>query len=68
MRKAANLIEKDKIRVALSSDKEIEAISRKHEKTIRSMVNAVEISYAVVDGMEESEIDGRLVKMKIEKV
>lgn len=68
MRKVSKLVEKDRIKVFLSSDRELEAIIEKHKKNLLPLVSAVDISCDVVDGMEESEIDGRLVKIKIQKV
>lgn len=68
MRKNAKLIEKDRIAVNLASDKEIEAIVKKHAEKLKEMVNAEEIGYAEIEGSEESEIDGRVVKIHIRKV
>jgi len=68
MRKLAKLIEKDKIVVYLSTEKELEAIVKKHEGDLARMVNASSVVYEANANMEESEIDGRLVKIAIKKV
>ncbi|MFH1222293.1 MAG: isoleucine--tRNA ligase [Candidatus Micrarchaeota archaeon] len=67
LRKVAGLIEKDKIVVTIVAEKELEAIVKKHEAELKDMVNATALHYEGKGEMEESEIDGRAVKMKIEK-
>jgi hypothetical protein len=69
LRKVAGLVEKDKINVFISTEKELEGIVKKKAGLLSDIVNAEKISFEPAKGeMEETEIDGRSVKIKIEKV
>ncbi|MEM3422592.1 MAG: isoleucine--tRNA ligase [Candidatus Bilamarchaeaceae archaeon] len=67
MRKKAKLVEKDRITVKFSSDKEIEGIVKKYEERLKQIVNATAVYYEEDKGAEENEIDGRVVKIRIIK-
>ncbi|MEM2948806.1 MAG: isoleucine--tRNA ligase [Candidatus Bilamarchaeaceae archaeon] len=67
MRKSAGLIERDKIKIIIRSENEIERTIRKHQEKLRGIVNASEFLFEEVEGMEENIIDGRTVKIKIKK-
>jgi isoleucyl-tRNA synthetase len=68
MRKEAEFVEQDRIKLTISTEKEIEGILKKQEKGLVKQVNADELSYAVDKTMKEFKIDGRLVKISIKKV
>jgi len=68
MRKVSGLVEKDSIRIQLDTEKEIEAIVNRNRDRLQEMVNASEIIFKTGKNMEESIIDGRQVKIKIEKI
>jgi isoleucyl-tRNA synthetase len=67
MRKEAGLVEQDKVSLRISTEKEFEAILRKHEKALSDAVNASEARYSPEKEMKEFTIDGRLVKLAIKK-
>ena len=67
LRKIAGLVEKDKIKVSMDTEKEIEAIVKKNQDQLQNMVNASEVTFKAAKEMDESVIDGRQVKIKIEK-
>lgn len=67
LRKVAGMVEKDKIKITLDAEKEIEGIIKKNQDKLQRMVNASAVSFATSKEMEESIIDGRQVKIKIEK-
>jgi isoleucyl-tRNA synthetase len=67
MRKDEKLVESDKIKLTLKSEKEIEAIIQKQEKKLAVEVNADQVKYDVEKIMKEYKIDGRLVKISLKK-
>lgn len=67
LRKAANLVESDKVKIKVDTEKEIEAILKKHEARLKDDVNAVSVAYGPADKPEEYKIDGRLVKISLKK-
>jgi valyl-tRNA synthetase len=67
MRKEAQLVEADRILVSISSEKEIELIVKKHQKTLTESVNSSSFDFSVEKEMSEYTIDGRLVRLAIRK-
>jgi isoleucyl-tRNA synthetase len=67
LRKDAQLVEKDKIKLTINTEKEIEVIMKKHEKKIADEVNASSIGYSPGTDLKEYKIDGRMVKLKVQK-
>ncbi|HSB46782.1 MAG TPA: isoleucine--tRNA ligase [Candidatus Bilamarchaeum sp.] len=67
MRKEAQLVESDKVGISVMTEKELESILRRHEKTLSEAVNASEVKYAPEKEMNEYTIDGRLVKLALKK-
>lgn len=68
LRKEANLVEADKIKLTINTEKETEAILRKHEKKLSDGVNAASVHYTPATKPKEYKIDGRLVKISLKKV
>ncbi|MFH1684880.1 MAG: isoleucine--tRNA ligase, partial [Candidatus Micrarchaeota archaeon] len=67
LRKDAGLVESDKIKFTLETEAEIEAIVKKNEKKIASEVNASSVVYGPAKDPKEYKIDGRLVKLSVQK-
>jgi isoleucyl-tRNA synthetase len=67
MRKEHGLVEKDKIIVHLSAEKELEVVIMKMKDELSAAVNAKTISFAIDKSMKEYEIDGRVVKLALKK-
>ncbi len=67
LRKDAGLIESDKIKFTLETEAEIDAIVKKHEKKIAAEVNASSVVYGPAKDPKEYNIDGRLVKLSVQK-
>ncbi len=67
LRKEAGLVEQDKIKLTVNTEKEIEAIVKKHEKRMADDVNASSVDYATAAKPKEYQIDGRLVKIALKK-
>lgn len=67
LRKEEELVEKDKITVYVSSEKEIEEIVSKNMKKIEGEVNADSIEIKDDKKSKEFDIDGRIVKIGIHK-
>ena len=67
LRKDAQLVEKDKIKLTINTEKEIEAIMKKHEKRIAGEVNASSVGYSPGTDLKEYKIDGRIVKLGVQK-
>jgi isoleucyl-tRNA synthetase len=68
LRKTENLVEKDTIKVYVSSESEMEEIIKKNEKTLMKSVSAKSIEFREVSKMKEDVIDGRHVKLAIKTV
>ncbi|MBD3210863.1 isoleucine--tRNA ligase [Candidatus Micrarchaeota archaeon] len=68
MRKESNLVEKDQVKLTVNAEKEIEGILKEKEDELKTQVNAASLKYEVSKKMREFKIDGRLVKLSIEKV
>lgn len=67
LRKEAKLIENDVIEVYIDTEEEILAILKKKEKEMADAVNAKQINYKAEKEMVEYSIDGRNVRIKIQK-
>ncbi len=67
LRKDAGLVESDKIKFVLETEAEIEAIVKKNEKKIAAEVNASSVVYGPAPDPKEYKIDGRLVKLSVQK-
>jgi hypothetical protein len=67
LRKEAKLIENDVIEVYIDTEEEILAILKKKEKEMADAVNAKQINYKAEKEMIEYNIDGRNVRIKIQK-
>jgi len=65
LRKKEKLLEKNKVTVYISTEKEIENMLGKNIKKLMKEVNAGEVKFAELKNMEEYKIDGRIVKIKI---
>ncbi len=68
MRKEAQLVEHDRIRISISCENELEGILKKHEARLKGAVNASAVEFAAEKAMNEYEIDGRLVKLALKKM
>ncbi|MBU0532795.1 isoleucine--tRNA ligase [Candidatus Micrarchaeota archaeon] len=67
MRKEASLVEDNTIQIHIDTEKEIEAILKKHENELLKQVNAKKLDYKVAKDMKEYKIDGRIVRILIKK-
>jgi isoleucyl-tRNA synthetase len=67
LRKEAELVEKDKITVCISSEKEIEEIVKKNAKKIKDDVNAESVEIEESKKAKDFDIDGRVVKIELKK-
>jgi len=67
MRKEAELVEKDTIVLHIDTEKELEAILKKHQAALSAEVNASKVDYGPQKDMGEHSIDGRLVRLSISK-
>ncbi len=66
MRKKMGLVEKDAIVVHLSAEDEIEEIVKKNKKELSREINARKIEFSPLKNMDEYQIDGRIVRIKLE--
>ncbi len=67
MRKAANLVESDKVKLTIDTEAETKGIIKKNEDKLKEDVNAVSVEYGPTDEPQEYKIDGRLVKLSLKK-
>jgi len=68
LRKIEGLIERDAITVYMDAEKEMEAIIKKYAEKIADAVNAKNIEFKKIDGMKEDVIDGREIRIAIQKI
>ncbi len=67
LRKEEELVEKDKITVFVSSEKEIETIVEKNTDKIKNDVNAESVKIGENKKSKDFDIDGRIIKIGIQK-